>query len=821
MNLNISYDSNTLKSAPSAFFTAVNYAVNLLDATFTNNATVNIEIGYGNFPYDNSVVPALGESIQNNLAYASYAQAVQQLTNQGAPGFNTLPINAPIGGSLVMGSAQEKALGLTGNSSALDGWVGIASNATLQQQTGGSWSFSPTATPGANQYYMVGTLEHEITEVMGRISYLDVAGEYGVMDLYRYAAPGVRQTGTADASYFSTNGGVTNLDSWNNYSIAKGDLGDWAPKAGPTGTLVYAGADAFNAYSNPGVINGLTATDITLMQALGWNQAVATVSTRFVETGDFAGIGQAGLLYVGGGNAVIALPSGAGFSPQAVPNAQMGAEWTPFGGSGDFNGDGKADILWSNNSGQVAIWEMNGAQLAGYGLPAGHMGAEWHVAGIADFNGDGDADILWQSTGGNVALWSMNGTVLSGFGVPSGHMGQEWQVAGVGDFNGDGKADALWVSTSGQVADWLLNGSNLVGFNANVGALGTDWHVAGIGDVTGDKISDVVWVDRNNDVQIWDMAGGGIGQIVYPSGHNGLEWHLDGVADVTGDGRADLVWLNNSGSSQVWQIDGSQVTVVPGSAPVATTAGVGEQGQLDPGAIVTGLYADVLGRSPDPGGFSVWTNALASGWSVEDVRTAFARSPEAQNDLTQLYNQVLDRAPDDVGLSTWTNELAGGATLIGVRSLFAYSSEAQNDLTALFQNALGRTPDMAELAEMQGQLAPPGTTLSDIADGLVTKGPTGFRIATVTDGDLLLSAQKNPEAFDFSGWSFGNDTILGFDPTQDAIRLSHTLAGDFSTVQSRISSVGNGTVIAFDTSRSLTLDNITPRSLTLANFHFV
>ena len=61
MNLNISYDSNTLNNAPAAFFNAVNYVSNLFDSLFTNNVTVNVEIGYGTFPRDNSIVPALGE----------------------------------------------------------------------------------------------------------------------------------------------------------------------------------------------------------------------------------------------------------------------------------------------------------------------------------------------------------------------------------------------------------------------------------------------------------------------------------------------------------------------------------------------------------------------------------------------------------------------------------------------------------------------------------------------------------------------------------------------------------------------------------------
>jgi hypothetical protein len=30
-------------------------------------------------------------------------------------------------------------------------------------------------------------------------------------------------------------------------------------------------------------------------------------------------------------------------------------------GTGDYNGDGKSGILFQNNSGEVAIWELNGA----------------------------------------------------------------------------------------------------------------------------------------------------------------------------------------------------------------------------------------------------------------------------------------------------------------------------------------------------------------------------------------------------------------------------------------------------------------------------
>jgi hypothetical protein len=77
-----------------------------------------------------------------------------------------------------------------------------------------------------------------------------------------------------------------------------------------------------------------------------------------------------------------------------------------------------------------------------------------------DFNGDGKADILWRNTStGDVAGWLMNGvTVKQGAGIYAG-VPLAWQIVGVGDLDGDGKADLVWRNTStGDVAGWLMNG---------------------------------------------------------------------------------------------------------------------------------------------------------------------------------------------------------------------------------------------------------------------------------------------------------------------------------------------------------------------------
>src|SRR5216684_4477709 len=275
MNLNVSFDQS-VSTLPTGFVTAVNYVVNYFDQLFTSPVTVNIAVGYGEIHGTALPSNALGESLPGISGQAgfvfleNYTQSRNALLAQSAPGASTLPTNSPAPGSLVMTAAEAKALGLYSSTTGFDGWTGFSSIPNI-------FSYSVNSAPASNQYYFIGVVEHEFTEIMGRTSFLDQAPSYySLMDLYRYAAPGVRQLGTGAASYFSIDGGNTNLDNWNNYQTGNnGDLGDWAPSAG---------FDAFNDNSNPGVINQVTSSDITLMRALGWQTIPPPVVTANNQT---------------------------------------------------------------------------------------------------------------------------------------------------------------------------------------------------------------------------------------------------------------------------------------------------------------------------------------------------------------------------------------------------------------------------------------------------------------------------------------------------------------------------------------------------------
>ena len=84
--------------------------------------------------------------------------------------------------------------------------------------------------------------------------------------------------------------------------------------------------------------------------------------------------------------------------------------------------------------------ETNGAGVTASG-GIGNPGPSWHVIGLGDFNHDGRSDILWQNDSGEAAIWEMNGTNVIAT-ASLGNPGPDWHILGTGDYNSDGRTRA-------------------------------------------------------------------------------------------------------------------------------------------------------------------------------------------------------------------------------------------------------------------------------------------------------------------------------------------------------------------------------------------
>jgi len=273
--------------------------------------------------------------------------------------------------------------------------------------------------------------------------------------------------------------------------------------------------------------------------------------------GDFNGDGKADVLWridSGGLNAMWLMNQTTKSVGQDLEPAP--SRWIVVG-IGDFNGDGKADILWRDPStGENAVWLMNGTTKT-LGTYLESAGANWTVAGVGDFNGDGKADILWRdrASGAN-AMWLMNGqTKVLGTYIES--AGTNWNVVGIGDFNGDGKADVLWRDdTSGSDAVWLMNGAAKV-VGSYLEWAPARWRVAGVGDFNGDGRADILWRDRaTGEDAIWLMNGTTKVVGAYTESAPTV-WSVVGIGDLDGDGKADVFWRDTAGNDAVWLMNGT------------------------------------------------------------------------------------------------------------------------------------------------------------------------------------------------------------------------------------------------------------------------
>ena len=188
-------------------------------------------------------------------------------------------------------------------------------------------------------------------------------------------------------------------------------------------------SDLFLRYGTSGgfagywIMNGASIVSASSALAAPANHDVAA-------RGDFNGDGRLDVLWYRASDRNLVLWQGnttGGFDTIGVGGLSPG--WL-VSGAGDINADGRSDLFlrYGTSGGFAGYWIMNGASIvsasSALAAPANH-----EVAAKGDFNGDGRLDVLWyRASDRNLALWQGNAT--GGFDtVGVGGLSSGWTVS--------------------------------------------------------------------------------------------------------------------------------------------------------------------------------------------------------------------------------------------------------------------------------------------------------------------------------------------------------------------------------------------------------
>lgn len=226
------------------------------------------------------------------------------------------------------------------------------------------------------------------------------------------------------------------------------------------------------------------------------------------------------------------------------------------GVKGDFNGDGRGDLVGTSSTGRGYVMRGNGAN--DYGdkqvVSTWMSGTTW-IGPAGDVNRDGRSEYLARRRDGRLLLMYSSSSglgnskqLISGWGT------SVTSVSGGGDVDGNGRLDVLMRTRSGEVRHYEISDSG--GFR-RVRSMGTPakWYpsIHLVADVNGDGRDDMRGISAGGRMRTWTSTGTGWRQTSHVSeGWNAFpKIAVPGTAN--GGSQDDVVAVTNSGTGRLYR----------------------------------------------------------------------------------------------------------------------------------------------------------------------------------------------------------------------------------------------------------------------------